>query len=205
METDTLRLGGAIVMALWKVILAILGAFAVGRAWSQAVVELHVKPALVPFMEDSGTILVRLDKEASLDVLHFSEVRDEQGTPLYKASISGTEKMHTGRHGYQWLHLTLDLSQLPFGVSLLRVFLWNSESGECVGSGQVKVVRAPPKREVVVVDNVRGCLVGSDGLPFFPFGAYTYGVLTDVERGVPEEEAQFGKRASHCRVGFFLL
>ena len=43
------------------------------------------------------------------------------------------------------------------------------------------------------VDNIHGRLLDASGFPFVLFGSYTYGVLTEVERAVPEEEIPFGE------------
>ena len=58
----------------------------------------------------------------------------------------------------------------------------------------LQVVIARWKKGVTfTVDNVHGRLIGADGLPFLPFGSYTYGVLSDNQRSVPETEVPFGE------------
>ena len=148
---------------------------------------LLAKPARVPFSDTWGTLLVHLPVPREEGV--YVDIRDEYGAILQKTRAV---ERHTDRYGYQWLHVLLDLTPLPYGASRVWVTVWRDE-GES-DSVSVKVVRAPPSgRGAVMVDNVRGCLVGSDGLPFFAFGAYTYGVTTEIERGVPEAEVQFGE------------
>ena len=68
----------------------------------------------------------------------------------------------------------------------------------------LQVVIAKWKKGVTfTVDNVHGRLIGADGLPFLPFGSYTYGVLTDNQRSVPETEVAFGE-AGHTVTGLLL-
>lgn len=45
---------------------------------------------------------------------------------------------------------------------------------------------------VVRVDHARGLLVGQQGLPFVPFGAYQYTVTLDGDRAFPTVEAPHG-------------
>ena len=51
------------------------------------------------------------------------------------------------------------------------------------------------------VDNIRGQLLDASGYPFILFGSYIYGVTTDIERAVPQEEIPFGK----LRREYFIL
>lgn len=139
-----------------------------------------VKPAVVPFMDHKGTLLVHVDRDLQQRV----KVLDKRGTMLQRG---GAPSAHVDRHGYRWLHIPLDLSPLPHGASTLRVIAGEGEGVE------VKVVRAAPRSGAVLVDNVRGCVVGRDGLPFFPFGPYTYGVKTAGARSVPETEVVYGE------------
>lgn len=142
--------------------------------------KMLAKPAVVPFMGHKGTLLVHVGQDLQQRV----EVLDERGTMLQRGSALSA---HVDRHGCQWLHIPLDLSPLPHGASTLRVMVSKSEGVE------VKVVRAAPRSDAVLVDNIRGCVVGRDGLPFFPFGAYTEGVITAGERSVPETEVKYGQ------------
>ena len=43
------------------------------------------------------------------------------------------------------------------------------------------------------MNNIRGNLLDANGFAFVFFGAYTYGVSSDVERSIPETEVQFGR------------
>ena len=59
----------------------------------------------------------------------------------------------------------------------------------------LKVVKAKwRKGSTFTVDNIRGYLLDAGGLSFLPFGAYSYGVRTDIERAIPEMEAPFGEQ-----------
>ena len=142
--------------------------------------KMLAKPAVVPFMGHKGTLLVHVDRDLQQRV----EVLDERGAMLQR---EGASSAHVDRHGYRWLHIPLDLGPLPHGASTLRVMVGKGEGVE------VKVVRAAPRSDAVLVDNMRGCVVGRDGLPFFPFGAYTEGVTTAGERSVPETEVKYGQ------------
>ena len=145
-------------------------------------------PSFVPFTDTTGTVLVRVPNSASQKLV--LDIRDSSNECLQKLSASSVREAHTDRHGRTWLHVPLGLTSLPEGPSTLQVWAW--ADGRVWGSAGVKVVKARPRSGGVLVDNGRGRLVGSDGLPLFPFGSYTYGVVTEVERGVAEEEAQFG-------------
>ena len=149
---------------------------------------LLAKPSSVPYTDTTGTVLVHIPNSAPQKLA--VEIRDCSESCLQRLPAADVQEAHTDRHGRTWLHVPLDLSPLPEGASLVHVGVW--AGGRVWGSASVKVVRAKPKSGGVLVDNVRGCLVGSDGLPVFPFGSYTYGVVTEVERGVAEVEAQFG-------------
>ena len=150
---------------------------------------LLAKPALVPYIDTTGTLLVHVPN--SVPQTRLVEIRDNSNSCLQRLPISDVSEVHTDIHGRTWLHVPLDLSPLPQGASVVHVGVW--ADGRVWGGASVKVVRAKPKSGGVVVDNVRGRLVGSEGLPLFPFGAYTYGVVTEVERGVAEEEVQYGQ------------
>jgi len=145
--------------------------------------KILAKPAVVPFMGEEGNILVHVGGNFS----HWPRIviLDERGVSLQRGGSTGA---HVDRHGHQWLHIPLDLGPLPYGASSVRVLLEEAGAWEL----KVKVVRAVRKSDAVLVDNVKGCMVGRNGLPFFPFGSYIYGVTTAAERAVPETEVKYG-------------
>jgi len=146
--------------------------------------KILAKPAVVPFMGEEGNILVRVGGNFS----HWPRIviLDERGITLQRGGSTGA---HVDRYGHRWLHIPLDLGPLPYGASSVRVLLEEAGAWEL----KVKVVRAVRKSDAVLVDNVKGCMVGRNGLPFFPFGSYIYGVTTAAERAVPETEVKYGQ------------
>ena len=59
----------------------------------------------------------------------------------------------------------------------------------------LQVVKAEWKSETTfTVDNIQGRLLDANNFPFVFFGAYIYGVTTDINRAVPETEIPFGER-----------
>ena len=148
--------------------------------------KILAKPAVIPFMEDEGSVLVHVGGNLSHDRWPRVEILDERRTTLQRGGATG---VHVDRHGYRWLHVPFDLGPLPYGASTVRVLVGDDGDWEL----DVKVVRAVRRSDAVLVDNVRGCVMGRNGLPFFPFGSYIYGVTTDAERAVPETEVKYGQ------------
>lgn len=177
------------------VFLAVLSA-ALAHPITHGSVRVIAKPALVPFTQTQSSILVHLPPHELEEGLQKSslEIRSARGKTLGKSSVYGADEFSTDRQGRQWLHVPVDVTSLPNGPSRLTVRLTAADGTE-LGSSELKVVRAKPSRQgAVIVDNVHGQVVGRDGLPFFPFGSYTYGVTSEGERGVPEMEVQFGQQ-----------
>ncbi len=154
------------------------------------------KPAIVPYVGTQGSLLVYLfstNLEGGLDINSSLQIRNGRGMSLGDSTVAGVREYSTDRHGRQWLHVPLDLTPLPSGASRLTITLRAADGRELWGC-EVKVVRAMAAQHgAVVVDNVKGHVVGRDGRPFFPFGSYIYGVATENQRAVPEMEAQFGQ------------
>lgn len=80
----------------------------------------------------------------------------------------------------------LDITALPDGATTIECRLERGE--ELLGSVVTTLRKAPPKPNAVVIDQIsRGLIV--DGLPFIPFGYYTYYPLKE---GVMDEEVVRG-------------
>ncbi len=153
------------------------------------------KPTIVPFTGTRGSVLVHLTSATVGDGLGNCtvEVHTGRGRVIGKSAIPSAKALSADHNGRQWLHVPIDLTPLPSGASKLTATL-TAAGGERLGSCEFKVVRGTHARHgTVAVDNVHGRVLGRAGEPFFPFGAYIYGVLTENERAVPETEAQFGQ------------
>ena len=166
--------------------------------------RLLVKQAVVPFMGSDGKLLVRQELFFTEEEQLRFEIRHRGASILQegrtRASSVGS---HTDRNGQRWLHVSLSTASLPRGSSMLRVRLFESlESEGAIGEATVKVVAAPPNPKATILNNVEGRIElplgdGGPSIPFFGLGSYTYGVTTDAQRIIPEEEAQYGKVRQH--------
>lgn len=80
----------------------------------------------------------------------------------------------------------VDLRSLPDGPSIVRCQL--SRGSQVLASAQTELLKAPAKANEVKIDNASRSLI-VDGLPFIPFGYYTYFPLKE---GVMDEEVVRG-------------
>lgn len=103
------------ILLLFALISAIIEAFA-GAA-------IIAKPALVPFTEDIGKILVHVDSELLQQCPQSRTVAitDESGLLDSRTDFSDLHESHVDRFGLDWVHVRVDLKRIPLGATSVKV------------------------------------------------------------------------------------
>lgn len=123
--------------------------------------------------ERRGEIMVTVAEDMRPEGL--SVIVDVPGSESARRPVAGRK-----------MSVPVELDGLPEGVSEVRCQLLREDDVLGVAETQLRV--APPKPNEVKIDNATGGLI-ADGLPFVPFGYYTYFPLTE---GVMDEEVVRG-------------
>ena len=114
-------------MELQNGVLLLFSAFCVvwqaSHAWQvQGTAPLLAKPALVPFTDDVGSILIHLSEDLLRQCRDpLMEISDEKGLFSVKTNLGDVSGTHIDRFGRQWMHVTTDLAGIPHGVSSVAV------------------------------------------------------------------------------------
>ena len=175
-------------------------------------------PGMMPYMsENNGDILIRLPdlERHQLDAASDSRADEKgefvvakltyNGAVLWKQYVSVDAPHWTNRHGVEHWVAPFDFDQvleqqyqyrtsrLPVRNQVFEftVSLYDSMTDAQLSSTSVIVVHAPYYKSAVVINNRNG-RIESDGVGFFPFGMYTYGVTSSVEMSIPDKEVVHG-------------
>lgn len=175
-------------------------------------------PGMMPYMsETTGEVLVRVpDLERYRRAASDSHADEEHGfvaklayndAVLWKKYVNTAVPHWANRHGVKhWVapfrfdqvleHQRYTAAENSRFSERNQVFeftvsLYDSTAEVQLISTRVIVVRAPYCKSAVVINNRNG-QIKVDGVGFFPFGMYTYGVTSNVEMSIPDEEVVHG-------------
>ena len=100
------------ILLLFTLVSAIIDAFA-GAA-------LIAKPALVPFTEDNGKILIHVDSGLLQQCSESRTVTitDERSLLDGREDFSDLRESHVDRFGLEWLHVSVDLKRIPLSLDV---------------------------------------------------------------------------------------
>ncbi len=143
---------------------------------------LHVRAD--PFIQAMPRQSLYTDEEVGEIMLRIAEDLPAEELEVIVRAGDAEPTTHTFSHHSPRIPLGLDA--LPEGLSDVRCQL--VRRGDVLATAATQIRKAPPKPNEVKIDHATGSLI-ADGLPFIPFGFYTYFPLTE---GVMDEEVVRG-------------
>ena len=106
------------------VLLFVFVCASLGVKGGDASAALLAKPALVPFTQNEGSVLVHVDPDLLQQCLrrdpHLA-IADESGLVSVTADLNYLKESHIDRFGLKWLHVSTDLKKMPLGATAVKV------------------------------------------------------------------------------------